>query len=116
MTSNDIERLLYLSSSLQLEGEITPVEAWNRLRLHPGFRSLSKEKFEGLKAELKGLVACYGYVSPLIFQSFSLDNILKIGIESVVFLLICDFRFGAALDELNFHNTIDRVLYSGDVF
>jgi len=84
VTPNEIERLLHLSSSLRLEGEITPVEAWKRISSHPGFASLSQENFEAMKGELKALVTCYG--------------------------------FGAAMDEYDYENIVDRYLASGQAF
>ena len=59
-----IKELLNLSSSINLEGEITPVEAWHRLRDHPDFWKLDRDQIEQLKRELSTEVRCCGYVSP----------------------------------------------------
>ena len=59
-----IKELLNLSSSINLEGEITPVEAWHRLHQHPDFWRLDHKKIEGLKRELSRTVRCCGYVRP----------------------------------------------------
>lgn len=59
-----IKELLNLSSSINLEGEITPVEAWHRLHDHPDFWKLDREQIERLKHELSRSVRCCGYVGP----------------------------------------------------
>ncbi|KAL8760631.1 MAG: hypothetical protein Q9184_003191 [Pyrenodesmia sp. 2 TL-2023] len=55
-----IKELLNLSSAINLEGEITPVEAWQRLRQHPGFGRLDKWAFDRIKAELSTSARCCG--------------------------------------------------------
>lgn len=57
-----IKALLNLSSSINLEGEITPVEAWHRLYDHPEFWKLNRDQIENLKRELSTAVQCCGYV------------------------------------------------------
>lgn len=61
-----IKELLNLSSSINLEGEITPVEAWHRLHDHPDFWKLNRNQIEKLKRELSTAVRCCGYVGPPI--------------------------------------------------
>lgn len=61
----DIERLLNLSTSFQLQDEITPVQAWYRLKMHPGFARISEAQLERLRALLECDVKCHGYVSAL---------------------------------------------------
>lgn len=60
-----IKELLNLSSSINLEGEITPVEAWHRLHDHPEFWKLNRDQIENLKLELSTAVKCCGYVALL---------------------------------------------------
>lgn len=55
-----IKELLNLSSSINLKGELTPVEAWHRLRGHPNFWKLDLEGLETLKRELSWGVRCCG--------------------------------------------------------
>ena len=55
-----IKELLNLSSSINLEGEITPVEAWHRLHQHPDFWRLDTVGINRLKKELSGAVKCFG--------------------------------------------------------
>lgn len=55
-----IKGLLNLSLSINLEGEITPVEAWHRLRQHPNFARLDKWAIEKIKADLSASVRCEG--------------------------------------------------------
>ena len=59
-----IKALLNLSSSINLEGEMTPVEAWHRLYEHPDFWKLDRTQIEKLKRELSREVRCCGYVAP----------------------------------------------------
>ncbi|KAL8704865.1 MAG: hypothetical protein Q9201_001981 [Fulgogasparrea decipioides] len=56
-----LRQLLNLSSAINLEGEITPVEAWHRLRQHPGSTTLDKSTVERIKGDLSTIVRCYGY-------------------------------------------------------
>ena len=58
-----IKELLNLSMSINLDGEITPVEAWQRLRDHPDFWRLSRSQVDKLKYELSTAVRCCGYVN-----------------------------------------------------
>jgi hypothetical protein len=56
----EIERLFQLASNLGLEGEITPVEAWNRIWQHPLASRLTPRGLQAIEAELKKMVRCYG--------------------------------------------------------
>ena len=67
-----IKELLNLSSSINLEGEITPVEAWHRLHQHPDFWRLDHKQIGGLKRELSMTVRCCGYVGP--FNEFGMHD------------------------------------------
>lgn len=55
-----IKELLNLASSINLEGEITPVEAWHRLRQHPDFWKLDRQSIDSLKNDLSSSVRCCG--------------------------------------------------------
>lgn len=55
-----IKELLNLSSSINLDGEITPVEAWHRIRKHFDFWKLDRRGLDSLKNELSLVVTCYG--------------------------------------------------------
>jgi hypothetical protein len=48
----EVEKLLQLSSKLSLEGELTPIEAWYRIKQHPGFVTLNQDRLEQLKVVL----------------------------------------------------------------
>lgn len=65
-----IKELLNLSSSINLEGEITPVEAWHRLRQHPDFWKLDQHGIDNLKNELSASVRCCGFGAVLDEQIF----------------------------------------------
>ena len=56
----ELEKLLSFSEGLDLDGEITPVEAWQRLRTHPKFMTLTPTALETLRAALLTVVQCYG--------------------------------------------------------
>lgn len=56
----EMERLLNFSSRLSLEGELTPIEAWQQIKQHPGFRALDQDRLDELKAVLLPEVQCYG--------------------------------------------------------
>jgi hypothetical protein len=73
----EIERLFHLSLNLNLCGEITPIEAWNRIWLHPLAGGLTAEGLTVLEGDLKGLVTCYGYV---LAPSPSPDHLLSYSI------------------------------------
>ena len=58
----EIQRLLNLSSQLNLAGEITPVQAWSRIRSYPGFEKLNLDQLETLEKALLKEFQCHGYV------------------------------------------------------
>lgn len=62
-----LEQLLNLSQGLELDGEVTPVQAWNYIRRHPRFEGLEMERLQTLTRKLLKKVKCYGWVdcSPL---------------------------------------------------
>ena len=74
----DIRSLLNMSNSFQLEGEITPVQAWYRLKEHPRFQGLKQAQVEALKRILFGTVKCYG------FGSVMEESDWNIAVEEVV--------------------------------
>lgn len=57
----EIERLLELSAGLNLIGELTPVQAWNRIKSYPGLLQFTDaaQRLEALKLKLKAEVRCY---------------------------------------------------------
>ncbi|MCJ1364010.1 hypothetical protein MMC16_003119 [Acarospora aff. strigata] len=63
--SEEIGRLLELSSRLDLVGFITPVEAWDRIRQHCGSRGISKRAFQELKTRLVEQAQCNGFGAAL---------------------------------------------------
>lgn len=56
----EIEKLLSLSHRLSLDGELTPIEAWQRLRKHPGFEGMKYDQLEAVRDVLLQNVKCYG--------------------------------------------------------
>ncbi|KAL1988945.1 hypothetical protein VTN96DRAFT_6934 [Rasamsonia emersonii] len=57
----ELDRLLQLSLSLDLNGELTPVQAWNLIKTHPGFSKLTHERLEALRAAIAEKTECYGF-------------------------------------------------------
>jgi hypothetical protein len=55
-----IERLLELSDTIPLEGELTPVQAWNVIRKHQHYNDMDFYRMEALKQALLAHVRCYG--------------------------------------------------------
>jgi hypothetical protein len=60
LSKGDLATLLDLSKKLDLDGEITPVQAWRMILGHPRLAELRVEDFQKLMDELKGKVRCYG--------------------------------------------------------
>jgi hypothetical protein len=58
--ANELEKLLSYSESLPLDGEITPVQAWQRVKNHTKFCDLTPSGLEALQASLLTVVDCYG--------------------------------------------------------
>lgn len=59
--SSSVERLLELSSSIPLDGEVTPVQAWDYIRRHPQYSTLDCARLAKLQAALVEFVKCYGF-------------------------------------------------------
>jgi hypothetical protein len=55
-----IERLLELSDTIPLDGELTPVQAWNFIRKHQHYNDMDFDRMEALKQALLAHVRCYG--------------------------------------------------------
>ena len=58
--AGELERLLDLSQQIDLDGEITPVQAWQTIRYHPRFDTLLPQQLESLRDALLPSVKCYG--------------------------------------------------------
>lgn len=55
-----LDRLFDLAGALNLEGDITPVQAWNRIKDHPSFYKLTPEGLRNLAVSLRKEVQCFG--------------------------------------------------------
>jgi hypothetical protein len=91
----EIERLLNLSSQLNLAGELTPVQAWSRIRSYPGFEKLNLDQLDNLKQALLKEIQCYGYVTGPDTRS---------PLTSV-------HSFGAVMDETAFESILRQCFY-----
>lgn len=56
----ELHKLLEFSEGLDLDGEITPIQAWQRIRTHPRFSQLTPTQLETLREGLLSVVQCYG--------------------------------------------------------
>ncbi|KAH7117567.1 hypothetical protein B0J11DRAFT_493165 [Dendryphion nanum] len=56
-----IERLLEIARGIPLEGEITPVQAWDYVRRREGFAGWDVGAFEGFRERCVGRIKCYGF-------------------------------------------------------
>lgn len=56
----ELDRLLQLSLSLDLNGELTPVQAWNLIKTHPSFSKMTPERLDALRAAIAEKTECYG--------------------------------------------------------
>ncbi|KFY40027.1 hypothetical protein V494_03693 [Pseudogymnoascus sp. VKM F-4513 (FW-928)] len=59
--SSGLERLLNLSQGLVLDGEVTPVQAWNYIRQRLGPQGIEVEKLRALTEKLMKEVSCHGF-------------------------------------------------------
>lgn len=78
LTKADLPTLLDLSRRLDLDGEITPVMAWDFIMQHASFFDLSVADFQALGEELSGKVRCYGFGA--VTEEFEVRD----AIESIV--------------------------------
>ncbi|GAB1313388.1 hypothetical protein MFIFM68171_03598 [Madurella fahalii] len=70
-----LDRLLALSSSLTLEDEVTPVQAWNRIRSQPQFDQLRIDRLQSLTKELGEVVKCHGFGA--VFKVDVLEKLVR---------------------------------------
>ncbi|KKZ64657.1 hypothetical protein EMCG_09420 [[Emmonsia] crescens] len=59
--ASELDRLLELSSALKLDGELTPVQMWTRIKQHPLFHKLDPERLRQLSNILIEGVQCFGF-------------------------------------------------------
>ncbi|KAK2739796.1 hypothetical protein FQN55_009117 [Onygenales sp. PD_40] len=59
--SRELDRLFELSSALNLDGELTPVQAWQRIKEHARFCKLTPGHLRRLCEELIKEVHCFGF-------------------------------------------------------
>ncbi|PGH11288.1 hypothetical protein AJ80_07187 [Polytolypa hystricis UAMH7299] len=59
--TSELDRLFELASALELDGEITPVQAWNTIKQHPLFYKLDPENLRKLAFALVLEVRCFGF-------------------------------------------------------
>ncbi|KAG5294738.1 hypothetical protein I7I48_11392 [Histoplasma ohiense] len=69
--ASELDRLLELSSALHLDGELTPVEMWMRIKQHPLFHKLNREGLQQLSQALIAGVQCFGFGATFEEQFFA---------------------------------------------
>ncbi|EGE80672.1 hypothetical protein RJZ56_003141 [Blastomyces dermatitidis] len=69
--SCELDRLLELSSALELDGELTPVQMWARIKQHPLFHKLDPEGLRKLSNALVAGVQCFGFGATFEEQFFT---------------------------------------------
>lgn len=60
--ASQVDRLFELAGALNLEGEITPIQAWTRIKHHPQFYKLDPPTLRQLSQNLVNQIKCFGYV------------------------------------------------------
>lgn len=58
--ASEIERLLELAGALNLDGEITPVQAWRLISDHPKFDKLDPAGLQRISEGLVRNIHCFG--------------------------------------------------------
>lgn len=53
-------RLLQAAHSLNMPGEMTPIQCWNTLRTNPAASRLTRQKFDEIKQAFISGIVCYG--------------------------------------------------------
>ena len=56
----ELEQLLQASQKLDLDTEITPIQAWNCIRTHPLFNAFDASRLDQLRVQLLPLIKCHG--------------------------------------------------------
>ena len=56
-----LQQLLQSSSSLDLQGEVTPIQCWQRIRAHANWNLLEREGLEAMRDVLVDVVTCYDF-------------------------------------------------------
>ncbi|KAK9343953.1 hypothetical protein V1522DRAFT_437801 [Lipomyces starkeyi] len=75
-TTAGLERLLALSSNLELKDEVTPVQAWNYILQHPAFDGIDLDLLGRLTRKLLKHVVCHGFggvIEQAIFENCVLE-------------------------------------------
>lgn len=95
VSAEAFQRLFEMADKLDLNGYITPVQAWNRIRDHENFSRLTREKLRALEHNMRPNIRCQGWVNN------SLQELL----------LICD-SYAAIMEEAIFEILLDQALSS----
>ncbi|CAG8022293.1 unnamed protein product [Penicillium salamii] len=57
------QKLFEMADRLDLDGYITPVQAWNRIRDHENFSQLTREKLKILENNMRPNIKCQGFAA-----------------------------------------------------
>ncbi|CRG83085.1 hypothetical protein PISL3812_00433 [Talaromyces islandicus] len=71
----EFDRLFELSRKLDLDGEITPVQAWNQIKSHSRFQDLTPAGLEALQKAISSKISCFGFGA--VIEEFELSDIME---------------------------------------
>ncbi|KAK4075529.1 hypothetical protein Purlil1_12654 [Purpureocillium lilacinum] len=74
-----LERLLSLAPDLSTYGEVTPIQAWNRIRYRPDFQGLDVHVIYTLADKLKEAAKCHGFgavVQQTVLESLICETLI----------------------------------------
>ncbi|CAI7564035.1 unnamed protein product [Penicillium glandicola] len=57
------QKLFEMADRLDLDGYITPVQAWNRIRDHENFPRLTRERLKTLESAMRPNIKCQGFAA-----------------------------------------------------
>ncbi|KAJ5963464.1 uncharacterized protein N7479_003340 [Penicillium vulpinum] len=63
VSADVFQKLFEMADRLDLNGYITPVQAWNRIRDHEKFPRLSREKLKTLENAMRPNIRCQGFAA-----------------------------------------------------
>ncbi|KAH8704077.1 hypothetical protein BGW36DRAFT_370541 [Talaromyces proteolyticus] len=70
----EFEKLFQLSKRLDLDGEITPVQAWNCIKSHDRFQNLTPASLGALRDSIATKISCFGFGA--VIEELDLSDII----------------------------------------
>ncbi|KAM5454732.1 hypothetical protein MaudCBS49596_002029 [Microsporum audouinii] len=75
--ASELERLFELAGALNLDGEITPVQAWRLISDHPKFYQLDPPGLQRISEELVRNIHCFGF-GAILDEQTSIDIVERV--------------------------------------